>query len=517
MSKPSRRKTRQDRKSQPGHPLNREERCALNLKRRQNLALIRQQKNATGSKIVPRTQARNAKSPLKTTAEQQANYEEITEAQLETWRQLLPSIMKDLAEIKDPRNPKKTKHKFAVVMMFGLFMFLFRLESRRAANETLTVPSINETLRKFFPQLDSIPHADTEARLLARIDIKEIESLHIKMVRKLINNKKFKKLLIQGYMPISFDGTQKAVRQNQLQEEGWLLRTITTKEGKKFQQYVYVLEANITFSNGLTIPLLTEYCYLEIDLAADAKAKQDCELTGFKRLADRLKKYFPRLKIIALLDNLYACDSVLTILNEKKWEFMIKVPAKLKALYEPLKAQRNNMASIPGQLYHREREQQFYWLNNVNYKDHKVHLVGCFEKWDEVCKETGEIIKMGSHHTWISSLRLSITNVHVLCNLGARSRAMIEDSMNTEKNRGYKYEHIFSYDWVAMRGFHLLMRLAHAINALSEFTEKFKKFIRELGLLNSLTRVFDAVMHLWLSDEWFEKQLEKKLQLRFDF
>ena len=83
---------------------------------------------------------------------------------------------------------------------------------------------------------------------------------------------------------------------------------------------------------------------------------------------------------------------------------MIKLPSKLKALYEPLEAQRNNMASIPGKLYHREREQQFYWLNNVNYKDHKVHLVGCFEQWDEVCKETGNIIKMCSHHTWISSL-----------------------------------------------------------------------------------------------------------------
>lgn len=399
--------------------------------------------------------------------------------------------------------------------MFGLFQFLFRLESRRAFNENLTTPSVFKILSKFFPEIDSIPHADTIARLLERINLADIEAIHIDLLRRLINNKKFKKLLIKKCLPISIDGTQKAVRDGQLQEEGWLLRTITTKEGEKYQQYVYVLEANITFANGLNIPLLTEYCYLDIDLLHDDQAKQDCELKGFERITNRLKQYFPRIKIIMVLDNLYACDSVITHLKEKNWEFMIKLPAKLKTLYEPLKEQRRNGQSMPEQLYYRERKQSFHWLNNIEYKGNTVHIVACMEKWPSVSDEAGDIITEFSEHTWISSQPLSINNLHELCNLAARKRSFIEDSFNTEKNRGYQYQHIFSYNWNAMKGFHFLMRLAHAINALSEFTKKLKKYIRELGVSNTLARIFNAIKNRWLSDEWIQKQLQKTPQLRF--
>ena len=59
------------------------------------------------------------------------------------------------------------------------------------------------------------------------------------------------------------------------------------------------------------------------------------------------------------------------------------------------------------------------------------------------------------------------------------------------------------------------MRLAHAINALSEFTKKLKKYIRELGVSNTLARIFNAIKNRWLSDEWIQKQLQKTPQLRF--
>jgi hypothetical protein len=276
------------------------------------------------------------------------------------------------------------------------------------------------------------------------------------------------------------------------------------------------LEANITFHNGLNIPLSTEYCYLNVDTLSDLNAKQDCELNGFYRLADKLKKYFPRLKIIVLLDNLYACDNVLTYLKEKRWEFMIKLPAKLKALYDPLKKQRDNSKSIPGNQYHRERLQTFHWVNYIEYNENVVHVVGCIEQWESVSKDSGEIIKEYSEHTWISSMPLSIDNVYELCNLAARSRAFIEDSFNTEKNRGYQYGHVFSYNWTAMQGFHLLMRLAHALNALSEFTKYLKKYIRKLGLANTFNRILKAIEGRWLTKKWVEKELQLTPQLRFD-
>jgi hypothetical protein len=63
-----------------------------------------------------------------------------------------------------------------------------------------------------------------------------------------------------------------------------------------------VLEANLVFHNGVTLPLLSEFLsYAEGD---PDDHKQDCELKAFYRLTARLKAYFPRLPIL-LLDGLY--------------------------------------------------------------------------------------------------------------------------------------------------------------------------------------------------------------------
>ena len=67
-----------------------------------------------------------------------------------------------------------------------------------------------------------------------------------------------------------------------------------------------------------------------------------------------------------------------------------------------------------------------------------------------------------------------------------------------------------------MQGFHSLMRLAHAINAISEFTKKLKKYIRELGLSKTLTTIFDAAKHNWVNVEWVREQLKITPQLCLD-
>jgi hypothetical protein len=111
---------------------------------------------------------------------------------------------------------------------------------------------------KIFPDLETIPHADTLARLLKNMNPVEIERAHIELIRSLIDNKKFNKLLISKCLPISIDGAQKLYRHGLLHDGRWCERKVGN-DGT--QQYVYTVEANITLQNGLTIPLLTEYLY----------------------------------------------------------------------------------------------------------------------------------------------------------------------------------------------------------------------------------------------------------------
>jgi hypothetical protein len=482
-----------------------------------NQKLIHQEVVETQSVIIPRTQARNVKQPHNSLEELKADRADKLAAQIQAWRSVLPILIKQFSRIVDPRRTKSIQHKLVVVMLYGLFAFIFRLSSRRAINQELTSVVIFENLKKIFPECESIPHADTLARVLEKINVNEIESTHIELIRQLIRNKKFKQCLISGCLPISIDGTQKLYRDGELHDCRWLHRKVGGQEKKSDQQYVYVLEANIVFRNGLTIPLLTEYLKTDYNVLSNPKGKQDCELVAFKRLAARLKEYFPRLKMILFADGLFATQSVLEILHNHHWEYVIQFSKdKLKFFAECLNSRKEAAQSIPNQLYYRERQQEFYWYNHVTWGydwQLKINLVSCLERWKEVDKKTGEIIIKYSEHQWISSIPMNINNVHELCNLGARKLGLIEDSIHTEKHRGYHYEHAFSYDWNAMEGFHLLMRLAHAVNAISEFTKKLKKWIKEHGCSVILKIIKETIFNPWLSKEWYEQQNKKPRRL----
>jgi hypothetical protein len=313
------------------------------------------------------------------------------------------------------------------------------------------------------------------------------------------------------------DGTQKLFREGELHDLRWLSRKVGSKESKINQQYVYVLEANIVFANGLTIPLLTEYLKTEWNVLSNPEGKQDCELVAFERLTARLKKYFPRLKIIILADALFATQTVLEVLTQYCWEYIIQFSKnKLKRFTELLNSNKSAAQIIPGQTFYRERRQEFYWYNDATWgysMQLSVHLVSCIEKWENINKKTGEIVIKYSQHQWLSSIRINIDNVHELCNLCARKIGLMEDSFNTEKHRGYHYEHAFSYDWNAMQGFHLLMRLAHAVNALSEFTKLLKKWIRKLGCAPILKLIKETIFNPWLPAQWYEQQHKNPIRL----
>ncbi len=285
------------------------------------------------------------------------------------------------------------------------------------------------------------------------------------------------------------------------------------------QQYVYVLEANITLKNGLSIPLMSEYLCREHNELMQAKGKQDSELMAFERLAERLKRYFPRQKILLTMDAMFATQSAMGILHANRWEYLIRLPKrKLTDFAQQLNKNRCLQTSIPDQPYYRKRKQSFYWENDITYGYEwqlTVHLVACFEEYYTVNQKTGEIEKTFSEHAWISSIAANIDNVHELLNCGARKLELIEDSFNTAKNRGYHYKHAFSTDWNAMQGFHYLMRLGHAINAISEFTKILKKIIRDLGCSATLKLIKETLFAPWLPLEWYSEQKNKFAQLRF--
>lgn len=83
----------------------------------------------------------------------------------------------------------------------------------------MTRPVFEANLHRLFPELEELPHADTLARLLERIDVGQIEGAHLDMIRQLIRSKKFGRYLIGACYPIAIDGSQKLTRAQRLERK----------------------------------------------------------------------------------------------------------------------------------------------------------------------------------------------------------------------------------------------------------------------------------------------------------
>jgi hypothetical protein len=245
MSKPSRRPQREEIKAQ---------RCQ---KKHQEKALRDRHREAG---LVPRPVPAlpNTCSADATIAQEQEAREQAVTGQLRILRRELPHLLKRLGRIPDPRNPRKCRHKLTVLLLCGLLMFVFQFASPREVNREMTRPQFEANLRLLFPELKTLPHADTLYRLLRDMDVAQIEQAHVALIRRLIRAKKFRRYLINNCYPIAVDGSQKLAR-DVLWDENLLQRTHGKDEKRHTQYFVYVLEASLAFRNGMVIPLLSEF------------------------------------------------------------------------------------------------------------------------------------------------------------------------------------------------------------------------------------------------------------------
>jgi len=507
--------------SKPSKRSHREERKLLKRERKKALKELRRRQASEGLVPTNQTSISNCKSQYETIEEEQEARNKAVTENVRIMRDRLPILLKRLSKIPDPRNPKKTKHKLAVLMIYGILTFVLHMSSRREANREMSRPVFMNNLKLLFLELEDLPHNDTLMRLLTRIDVNEIERAQIDLVNHLIRGKKFRRYLINGCYPLAIDGSQKFAR-DCLWAEECLERKVKVKEGEepRKQYYVYVLEASLAFQNGMTIPVMTEFLsYAEGDTDT---GKQDCEQKAFKRLAKRLKTAFPKLRFMVLLDGLYPKGPIMELISMNKWQYMIVLQDKsLPSVWEEYEGLRKLSPKNCHRRTWGKRKQYFEWVNDIEYyygpnEKNKVvvHVVICKEEWEEVDKNSGKTIIKSSRHVWISSKPIHRFNIHERCNLGARHRWNIESGFLVEKHHGYQYEHCFSYNWNAMRGYHYLMRLGHTFNILVQYSECLCKMFQEMGVRGFIQFIRQTLSGPWLDPSWVKQRLAAPFQLR---
>jgi hypothetical protein len=429
----------------------------------------------------------NRKCQLETPEQELKERQETVEKATMVYRQMMPGLLQKLNRIRDIRKPGKVKHKLTVLMAYGILLFVYQIGSRRNANRTISCPVFFQNLQGMFPELETLPHADTLARLLEGIEVEQIQDCMIELLKDLIRRKKFKNYLLRKQYLVAVDGTQKFFRGYRWEEE--CLERHVGGDSKIPQYYVYVLDAVLVLDNGIVLPVISEI--LENKEYKDGESKQDCERKAFLRLAEKLKRIFRGKRLALVLDGLYACGPIMKTCKQNGWDYMIvlKEDALPHVWHEATGLMRidpeNSLKVMWG-----ERTQVYHWANEIIHEYGRngcskieCHVVICHEIWKEQrVRSTKVEEEMHTRYAWISSKKLDKKNVFYRCTKIARYRWRIENNILVEKHQGYENEHCYSYCWNAMKGFHYLMKIGHFLNALALNSELLIDKVNELGI-----------------------------------
>ena len=96
--------------------------------------------------------------------------------------------------------------------------------------------------------------------------------------------------------------------------------------------------------------------------------KQDCEIRAFKRLAQKIKEEYPRLKIIISGDALYASKPVMDICKENGWKYIIRFKeGAIPSLYREFETVVN--------IENESEIENYEYVTKLDYGENKTNII----------------------------------------------------------------------------------------------------------------------------------------------
>lgn len=405
-----------------------------------------------------------------------------------------PDLIQDIKKVMDGRNQSYITYEIEVIIYMMILKNICSIESMQEMNDAFNEDVCVKNLYKILglEEKDYLPHYVTVNECLKKLDNTELEKIRKKMIYSLIRKKSFDsaKFLGKSWLVI-VDATQLFSFRKRHCEH---CLTKTFNKGTEEESSIYyhqVLEAKIVLDDDTLVSIATEF----IGNEAENMTKQDCEITAFKRLAESLKKMFPRLPICILGDSLYACGPVFDICKKNKWEFLIRYKnGSIPTLAEDYKAinemgeNEEEIIEIENIYKRKPKEKAIHkmkWVNDLSYQGHKVTVMELeIEKNQKKWKE----------FQWVTSIVVTNRTAEEFSETG-RKRWLIEnEGFNIQKNYRYMITHANSLDYNAMKNHYLITQLADVLLQLYENGVKGIKIIKRTiekiseGLLESMKK-----------------------------
>ncbi|MEG2610610.1 MAG: transposase [Bacilli bacterium] len=412
----------------------------------------------------------------------------ILEDMIQIINQYFPELINKFEILTDKRNQSYVRYKMKVIFIVRLMGLMCEIKTMQGLTREFNT---NETVKNIAQicglELEELPHCDTINDVFKKIEIEEIEKIIKYMINKLIRNKMLEKYKIRDkYYHIVVDGTGLATSRKRY-NKNCIVKNKTDKNGNEYQEYsTYVLEAKLIVGE-MAFSIGTEFVENEKE---DVK-KQDCELNAFKRLAKKIKKEYPRLKIIIGGDALYAAKSVIDICKENGWKYIIRFKeGKIPTLYKEFE-----------KIVEKENESKkanYEYVTKLDYQEEKVNIIKYQEKEKNI------------EFVYMTDLQISNKNIETTIGIGRKRWKIENEGFNIQKNRTFDIGHLYSKNSTAIKVHYLTIQIAHIIRQL---IEKGLKSIKELQIkLKEISQSIKKALISLISN----LETHKRVQLRFD-
>ena len=369
-----------------------------------------------------------------------------------------PNLFSRFADVNDPRNQSYIDYSIKTMLGTLYYKCIGGISSMQEMTRQFNNEKVVENLYSFMGEKkkDYLPHGVTENEFLERLNPEELEKIQKEIAYAMIRRKTFDDARVMKKWQVLVDATE-LDEGYQKKNDYYLSRCYNRGESDEFMRYHRsVLEAKLYLGNNLVCSIASEPIQNseEYIKKSEEKVKQDCERKAFIRLAEKIKKRFPRLPIIITADGLYVSQKVIQTCTDYGWDYIIRY----KEGCAPSIAE--EYQALP------EKEKigsEIEYQNQIMFQNTDVNLIYYTEKKIQ----SGGKEKI-TEFAWITNIRITKSNAGKIVRAG-RNRWKIENQgFNRQKHWQGNIEHACSWNEQAQKNHYLMEQIADFIKQLYE-------------------------------------------------
>lgn len=414
-----------------------------------------------------------------------------------------PDIKERMNSLSESR--KRVGYSMAELVLAGVMLFVFKKGSRNKMDNARRNQKFKKNYCRIFKL--RLPSMDAVEDVYRNLEPIELENLIASLISTLIEKRVLHRFRLFGqWFVVAVDAT--GIHSDH--EKRWEECVHKTSKKGIVTYMNIILEAKLTTSNGICISLCSEPITNPVDQEYD---KQDCESKAFKRLAIKLKKYFPRLPICLVFDGLYCNQPVMEICNQNDWSWIVVFKeGNLPSVHQELNL-------LPGKAFgHLEKvvpwekkikRSKFTWCDELEYRGIEVNWI----KLEEAILKHGKIVDshVFEYLTCIGANKETCEE----CVRAGRQRWKIEDSFNDQKNRDFEMQHLFSRrNYKSFYNWYLTLQIAFIIYIIAVKENEIQTLLHKHSK-ETIENLWDELHYSMVNadTERFMKELDQWIEL----